>query len=134
MIALMVTDFEKNLDLKYVIKISTLKVNVTKVEDNYAIFVTFSRIEEPLKKSWFFNIPTYLKNNEKLEEVCNLFTTSDPPKYSNSNSPYLCFCLLKGGKKSFLLVENIFWTNENVFLFPFNKQKHCFKQRSDKFL
>ena len=48
MIALMVTAFEKNLDL-YEIKISTLKVNVTKVEDNYAIFVTFSRIDEPLQ-------------------------------------------------------------------------------------
>ena len=56
MIALMVTDFEKNLDLKYVIKISTLKVNVTKVEDNYAIFVMFSRIDEALKKSCYFNI------------------------------------------------------------------------------
>ena len=56
MIALMVTDFEKSLDLKYEIKISTLKVNVTKVEDNYAIFVTFSRIDESLKKSYFFNI------------------------------------------------------------------------------
>ena len=66
-----------------------------------------------------------------------MFTTSDPTKYSNSNSPILCFCLLKGDKKTFLLVENIFWTNENifwtnenVFLSPFNKQK----QRSDKFL
>ena len=56
----------------------------------------------------------------------NLFTTSDPPKYSNSNSPNLCFCLLKGDKKTFLLVENIFWTNENVFLSPFNKEKQRF--------
>ena len=31
----------------------------------------------------------------------NLFTTWDPPKYSNSNSPNLCFCLLKGDKKYF---------------------------------
>ena len=30
----------------------------------------------------------------------------------------LGFCLLKGDKKTFLLVENIFWTNENVFLSP----------------
>ena len=36
----------------------------------------------------------------------------------------------KTDKKTFLLVENIFWTNENVFLSPFNKQK----QRSAKFL
>ena len=42
-----------------------------------------------------------------------LFTTSDPPKYSNSNSPNLCFCLFKGDKNTFLLVENFFWTNEN---------------------
>ena len=35
----------------------------------------------------------------------------------------LCFCLSKGEKKTFLLVENIFWTNEKVFLSPFNKQK-----------
>ena len=101
-------------------------MNVTKVEDNYAIFVTFSRIEEPLKKSWFFNIPTYLKNNEKLEEVCNLFTTSDPPKYSNSNSPYLCFCLLKGDKKTISLVQTIFSNNKNVFLSPCNKRKQRF--------
>ena len=53
----------------------------------------------------------------------NLFATLEPPKYSNSNSPNICFCLLKGDKKTFLLVENIFWTNENVFLSPFNKQK-----------
>ena len=51
-----------------------------------------------------------------------LFVTLEPPKYSNSNSPNLCFCLLKGDKKTFLLVENIFWTNENVFLSPFNKK------------
>ena len=56
----------------------------------------------------------------------NLFATLDPPKYSNSNSPNLCFCLLKGDKKTFLLVENIFWTNENVFLSHFNKQKQRF--------
>ena len=43
----------------------------------------------------------------------NLFATSEPPKYLNSNSPNLCFCLLKGDKKTFLLVENFFWTNEN---------------------
>ena len=42
-----------------------------------------------------------------------MFTTSDPTKYSNSNSPILCFCLLKGDKKTFLLVKNIFWTNKN---------------------
>ena len=64
----------------------------------------------------------------------DLFGTWEPPKYSNSNSPNLCFCLLKGDKKTFLLVKNIFWTNENVFLSPFNKQKHCVKQRSDKYL
>ena len=28
--------------------------------------------------------------------------------------------------KTFLLVENLFWTNENVFLSPFNKQKQRF--------
>ena len=38
----------------------------------------------------------------------------------------LCFCLLKGDKKTFLLVEIIFLTNENVFLSPFNKQKQRF--------
>jgi hypothetical protein len=56
MVALMVIDLEKSLGLKYEIKIPILKVKVTKVEDNYAIFVTFSRIDEALKKSCFFNI------------------------------------------------------------------------------
>ena len=57
----------------------------------------------------------------------NLFTTSDPTKYSNSNSPILCFCLLKGDKKTFSLVQKIFSTNKNVFLSPFNKQKQRFE-------
>ena len=60
--------------------------------------------------------------------------TSEPPKYSNSNSPNLCFCLLKGDKKTFLLVENIFWTNENVFLSPFNKQKQRFGELEFEYL
>ena len=59
-------------------------------------------------------------------ETNNLFTTSDPPKYLNSNSPNLCFCLLKGDKKTFSLVQKIFSTNKNVFLSPFNKQKQRF--------
>ena len=59
--------------------------------------------------------------------VSNLFATSEPPKYSNSNSPNLCFCLLKGDKKTFLLVENTFWTNENVFLSPVNKQRKIWR-------
>ena len=33
---------------------------------------------------------------------CNLFTTS-VSKYSNSNSPNLCFYLLKGDKKTFFI-------------------------------
>ena len=60
--------------------------------------------------------------------------TSDPPKYSNSNSPNLCFSLLKGDKKKNLFVENIFWTNENVFLSPFNKQKQRFGELEFEYL
>ena len=56
----------------------------------------------------------------------NLFTTSEPPKYLNSNSLNLCFSLLKGDKKIFSLVQKIFSTNKNVFLSPFNKQKQRF--------
>ena len=37
------------------------------------------------------------------------------------NSPLLCFCYLSGDKKEFLLVENIFWTNNNVA---------CYKQKA----
>ena len=33
------------------------------------------------------------------------------------------FVYCRGDKKTFLLFENIVWTNENVFLSPFNKQK-----------
>ena len=65
--------------------------------------------------------------------IFNLFATSEPPKYSNSNSPNLCFCLLKGDKKTFLLVENIFWTNENIFLSPFNKLKQRFRELEFKY-
>ena len=61
-----------------------------------------------------------------MDRALNLFATSEPPKYSNSNTPNFCFCLLKGDKKTFLLAENIFWTNENVFLSPFKKQKQRF--------
>ena len=43
-----------------------------------------------------------------LYVLYNLFETSEPPKYSNSNSPNLCFCLLKGDKKTFSLVQKIF--------------------------
>ena len=77
-------------------------------------------------------------NNIGLEEelllLTNLFATSEPPKYSNSNSPNLCFCLLKDDKKTFLFVENIFWTNENVFLSPFNKQKQRFGELEFEYL
>ena len=62
----------------------------------------------------------------KFSESHNLFTTTDPPKYSNSNCPNLCFCLLKVNKKTFSLVQKIFSTNKNVFLSPFNKQKQRF--------
>ena len=48
----------------------------------------------------------------------------------HKNMSLLCFCLLKGDKKTlslvqkiFLFVKNIFCTNENFFLSPFNKQK-----------
>ena len=61
------------------------------------------------------------------------FTTLEPPKYSNSNSPNLCFCLLKGDKKTFSLVQKIFSTNKNVFLSPFNKQKQRFGELEFKY-
>ena len=67
-----------------------------------------------------------MKKNNYCVFTNNLFTTSDPPKYLNSNSPNLCFCLLKGDKKTFSLVQKIFLTNKNVFLSPFNKQKQRF--------
>ena len=54
-------------------------MNVTKVEDNYVIFVTFPRIKEVL----FFQ---YLKNNEKLEEGTELRTT-----VYKSEFPFLFF-------------------------------------------
>ena len=31
------------------------------------------------------------------------------------------------------MVENIFWTNENVFLSPFNKQKQRFRELEFKY-
>ena len=51
MVALMVIDLEKSLGLKYEIKIPILKVKVTKVEDNYAIFVKFSMCNLKLQSS-----------------------------------------------------------------------------------
>ena len=56
---------------------------------------------------------------ESFIKIFNLFTTSDPPKYSKSNSPNLCFCLLKGDKKTFSLVQKIFSNKdlENSFGF-----------------
>ena len=47
----------------------------------------------------------------------------------DENLSLLCFCFLRGDKKTVLLIENIFCTNKNVFLSPLKKQK----QRSDKF-
>ena len=52
----------------------------------------------------------------------------------HKNSSLLWVFLSKGDKKSFLLVKNIFWTNENVFLSPFNKQKQRFGELEFKYL
>ena len=71
--------------------------------------------------------------HNQLKLYSNLFTTYDPPKYSNYNSPNLCFCLLKGDKKTFSLVQKIFSTNKNVFLSPFNKQKQRFGELEFKY-
>ena len=72
MVALMVIDLEKSLGLKYEIKIPILKVKVTKVEDNYAIFVTFSRIDEALKFLYSEKAPKFCKISTLILSVCTV--------------------------------------------------------------
>ena len=48
----------------------------------------------------------------------NLFTTSDPPKIRIPILQIFVSVYWRGDKKTFSLVENIFWTNENVYLSP----------------
>ena len=45
-----------------------------------------------------------------------------------------CFCLLKGDKKTFSLVQKIFSTNKNVFFFhlKINKSSHLFLWQTDR--
>ena len=52
--------------------------------------------------------------------------TSDPPNIRIPILQIFVFVIEGGRENIFLLVENIFWTNENVFLSPFNKQKQRF--------
>ena len=40
----------------------------------------------------------------------------------HKNLSLICFCLLKGDKKTFSLVQKIFWTNKIVSLSPFHKK------------
>ena len=52
----------------------------------------------------------------------NLFTTSDPPNIRIPILQIFVFVIEGGQENIFLLVENIFWTNENVFLSLFNNK------------
>ena len=57
--------------------------------------------------------------NERINvDSQNKLVFNNLSKYANSNSPILCFYLLKGDKKTFFICPKIFSTNKKCFLVP----------------
>ena len=59
-----------------------------------------------------------LKKIRMRNEGFNLFTTSDPPNIRIPILQIFVFVIEGGQENIFLLVENIFWTNEKMFSCP----------------
>ena len=74
---------------------------------------------------YFINSPKRTLNELLTDDeispriICNnLFTTSDPPKIRIPILQIFVFVIEGGQENIFLLVENIFWTNEKMFSCP----------------
>ena len=59
--------------------------------DSYSFNVLVE--DEPDNRPEWQSVPSVTDITEGISEVSNLFATSEPPKYLNSNSPKLCFDL-----------------------------------------
>ena len=75
---------------------------------------------ENLRETVFCNFSSmFLNPNIFFQfEFYNLFTTSESPNIRIPILQIFVFIHWRGTRKYFLLVENIFWTNEKCFLVP----------------
>ena len=67
------------------------------------------------KPIWY---KTSAKSCKPILLTTNLFTTSDPPNIRIPILQIFVFVIEGGQENIFLLVENIFWTNEKMFSCP----------------
>ena len=94
--------------------IESVRVWYEKYKQNYKVVITIIWL-------WWYQVLEKVCvwiSEQKRFQTYNLFTTTESPNIRIPILQIFVFIYWRGTRKHFLLVQNIFWTNEKCFLVP----------------